>query len=124
MATFSTTYNPDQSGPQGFERSFEDYDQLEESCWHSRNTLAGVNERAELLDPHNAKNREDWRQMYAEFAIDHLLAKIEQLQAIQKANRPDSPAWQQASSELAPLFAEMSKFQAAGFDTNVKGGAK
>ena len=49
MATFSTTYNPDQSGPQGFERGFEDYDQLEESCWYPRHTLAGIDERAQAL---------------------------------------------------------------------------
>lgn len=61
MTTFSTTYNPDQSGPQGFERGFEDYDQLEESCWHPRHTLAGIEERAAVMEPRNEANRQEYR---------------------------------------------------------------
>ena len=47
MATFSTSYNPDQRGPAGFERGPEDYNQLEESCEFPRNTIAGIIERAD-----------------------------------------------------------------------------
>lgn len=49
MATFSTTYNPDQHGPSGPERGPEDYNLLEESCEHGRHTLAGIIERADAL---------------------------------------------------------------------------
>jgi len=49
VATFSTTYNPDQHGPSGPERGPEDYNLLEESCEHGRHTLAGIIERADAL---------------------------------------------------------------------------
>jgi len=38
-----------------------------------------------------------------------LLARIEALQAVQRTNPPSSAAWQNASKELAPLFAEMAR---------------
>lgn len=37
------------------------------------------------------------------------LARIEELQAIQKRNRPTSPEWIEASNELKPLFEEMAR---------------
>lgn len=43
-----------------------------------------------------------------------LLADIGSLQGIQKRNPQSSAAWQAASTELAPLFAEMARRQKAG----------
>jgi hypothetical protein len=39
---------------------------------------------------------------------------ISELQNIQKRNPPDSFAWRLASKQLAPLFEEMARRQAAG----------
>lgn len=38
-----------------------------------------------------------------------LLARIGELQEIQKTHSPKTPAWQTASELLAPCFAEMAK---------------
>lgn len=48
-----------------------------------------------------------------------LMARIAALQKVQKRNPQNSPAWQEASAELAPLFAEMARRQRAnGMETD------
>lgn len=41
-----------------------------------------------------------------------LLARIRELQGIQKTHSPKAPAWQTASELLAPCFAEMARREA------------
>lgn len=38
-----------------------------------------------------------------------ILARIDQIQTVQRSNPPTSAAWQRASDELAPLFEEMAR---------------
>lgn len=45
---------------------------------------------------------------------DEILALIDAYQGVQKRNPMTSPAWQDASAKLAPLFAEMARRQKAG----------
>lgn len=54
----------------------------------------------------------DTRYLHA-VSVEHLLASIAKLQAVQKRNRPDSDESIGASESLAPLFAEMARRQGA-----------
>jgi hypothetical protein len=44
-----------------------------------------------------------------DMTTEAILARIAELQEIQKRNSSKSKAWQDASDELQPLFAEMAK---------------
>lgn len=61
MATFSHDYNPDQRGATGFEPDYGDVNEFEESMQHPRHTVAGIDERANCLEPFNAENRDEVR---------------------------------------------------------------
>jgi hypothetical protein len=43
-----------------------------------------------------------------------ILSRIQELQTVQKRNSPKTSAWQAASEQLQPLFAEMARRQNAG----------
>jgi hypothetical protein len=47
--------------------------------------------------------------MSTQMSTQEIKRRIMELQDVQRSNRPDSAAWQEASRELQPLFAEMGR---------------
>ena len=48
---------------------------------------------------------------YSDATTNDLLQKVRELQAVQKQNMPNTDIWQQASTRLAPIFAELATRQ-------------